>query len=134
MPGNTSNTSDNRRPLTDKEVKRIATLPVLALPYTFPNGSKLEGLSVQCAVCGKSLEGADLKGEFISYNEFSVALDGYAACSDCQVFSPFSMKVRNDGTLLIKTVAGWKESRYARPAKASFISRIWQLLSGTGGA
>lgn len=130
---NTSNTSNNRRPLTDEEVKRIANLPILALPYIFANGSKLEGLSVQCAVCGRSLEGADLKGEFVSYNEFSASLDGVAACSDCQVFSPFSMKIRNDGTMLIKAVEGWKESRYAKPVKASILGRIWQLLSGTGG-
>jgi hypothetical protein len=132
MSDNAGNTDNNRRPLTDDEARRIATLPALVLPYVFPNGSRMEGLSVVCAVCGRLLEGADLKGEFVSYNGFSASLDGYSACDGCKVFSPFSAKIRDDGTMLVKTVVGWRESRYAKPMKVSIIGRIWQLIFGSG--
>jgi len=121
---------DNRKKLTEEEVKRIMNLPIPALPYVFENGSVLDGLSVFCCECHKRLEGDDLRGEFIAYSEMAVSLDGYGTCDDCKLFSPISIKARDDGSMLIKTDRGWRESRFAELQKPSIFSKILQIIIG----
>ena len=123
---------NSTRSMTDEEVRRVVNSPVLALPYVFANGSAMQGLSIACSKCGQHLEGEQLKGEFVAYNDESAALDGYGVCEACKLINPFNIKVRNDGTMLVKMTDGWRESRYAEAEAPSFLGRLWQLICGTG--
>lgn len=123
---------NSTRPMTEEETRKIVLSPTLALPYVFANGSAMQGLSIACSKCGRHLEGEQLKGEFVAYNDESAALDGFGVCEPCKLINPFNIKVRNDGTMLVKMTDGWKESRYAKAEAPSFLGKIWQLIFGTG--
>ena len=122
--------SDNRKKLSQDEAKRIMELPTLALPYVFDNGTVLEELAVFCCGCNKALEGSDLRGDFVAHSKMAVSLDGYGVCDDCKLFSPISVRARDDGSMLVKTDQGWRESRFAELKTPSVASRIWQLIFG----
>lgn len=123
---------NSTRPMTEEETRKIVLSPTLVLPYVFANGSAMQGLSIACSKCGQHLTGEQLKGEFVVYNEESAALDGFGVCESCKLINPFNLKVRNDGTMLVKMTDGWKESRYAEAEAPSFMGKIWQLICGSG--
>jgi len=95
----------------------------------------LQSLGFKCRCCGKLIPHDWLRGELVGYNDHSASLDGYALCEPCRLVMPIAARIRDDGTLLVRSEGHvWKTMRYSKPRWGSMIlERLLAMFPGKGG-
>ena len=113
-------------------VEKIVAMPVPEFPYRFVNGSVLQSIDFVCSYCGRSIPLDWLRGDFVAYNEMSASLEGYSLCEECELIMPIAVRVRDDGTMLVRCSGhGWQTIQYDQPQVGSVLMfRLKKLLFG----
>lgn len=116
--------------ITNEESCRIISMPLLSksLPYKFPNGSLVGGITAACSGCGKEISIENTRGEITPTNRHSCALNAYALCFDCKLVTPLVMIFADDGSYLAKGPDGWRPGRYAPEQPDGWLSRLKNYL------
>lgn len=113
---------------------KIMAMPIPLFPYRFNNGFVVEFVDFRCSACGRNIPLEWLRGEFGVYGEMSASLDGYALCEPCKLVMPIALRIRNDGTMLVRSNDNsWEIVRYAEPGFGDHIL-LWlrRMISGLG--
>ena len=107
--------------MSDDMAKTIDALPAMStlLPYTFANGSRLDGMNITCGGCRTEIHQDGIQGDVVALNDNSFSLKAYAICFDCKTATPGEFRFSDDGTFLVKGKSGWKSGgRYSAESPA----------------
>lgn len=116
--------------VSDSDAERIQVLPKLStfLPINFLNGATLNGLTVSCSGCGCELGSDTIQAE-VDNNGFKAVVRAYGVCIPCRVLTPLEVRLRDDGSMLVKSGTSWSEGFYAAERQIGIMSQIRLLLS-----
>lgn len=116
--------------VSDAEATRIQALPALStfLPFRFENGATVDGLTVNCAACGGEIGSDSIQAE-IDRNNHNISVKAYGVCLPCKVLTPLEVRLRDDGTMILKAGDNWFEGRYAKDHPVGVIAWLKTMMS-----
>lgn len=113
-----------QRSISDEETARIQSYPALStiMPLVFDNGAKVDYLLMVCSCCGADKTPEDIRVD-ATITGISAALNLFSVCYKCTLITPATMRLRDDGTMLVRDPQNiWHESRYAAEKPVEVIA------------
>lgn len=116
--------------VSDFEAERIQALPALSsfLPIKFENGSTVDGLAINCALCRAELGSDEMKSE-VTVNKHNIEVKAYGVCYECKTLTPVNVKLRDDGSMLTLSNGYWLPGQYAKDKAVGVLAWIKMVLS-----
>jgi endonuclease YncB( thermonuclease family) len=87
--------------------RRLSTMGKLdeQMPIRFAT-RVVRDISLTCPSCGAMLPMSSARAD-VSMFERSAAVEGFALCNDCEIWTSFALRLNEDGGLLVRGGSGW---------------------------
>ena len=101
-------------PITPEQLERLNKSTIVSqLPLRYANGFVLTNFIGSCSICLSPIESSDLHGTIVQPFKSVAIVEAVGMCRSCKVFSPFFMRIMDDGTReTFDSKGNWKVERH----------------------